>query len=305
MTIGKTPLVSIITVNYNSTEVTCEMLHSLKESTFKNFEVIVVDNASKIDPTDKLKDALPSVKVILAKKNLGFSGGNNLGIRNANGDYIFLLNNDTELTPRLIELLIHSFSLDKSIGIVCPKIKFFFSKDIIQYAGFNKFNRFTGRTTAIGSRQPDSDKYSISGFTHGAHGAAMMIKREVLSTVGLLPESYFLYYEEWDWSFKIIKAGYKIYFESSAEVFHKESMSTGKESTLKAYYQSRNRVLLMKRNCTWLQYKLFIVFLVAFVIPKKSYDYLINRKFKNFTFFLKGTFDGTFNTSGKEPLPSL
>lgn len=305
MKIGSTPLVSIITVNYNSTDVTCEMLHSLKKSTFKNFEVIVVDNASKDDPSDRLKAAFPNVKVILAKQNLGFSGGNNLGIRNAVGDYLFLLNNDTELTPPLIELLVKSFNRDKSIGIVCPKIKFFFAKDIIQYAGFNKFNRITGRTTAVGSRQPDSDKYNISGFTHGAHGAAMLIKREVLSTVGLLPESFFLYYEEWDWSFKVIKAGYKIYFESSAEVFHKESVSTGKESTLKAYYQSRNRILLMKRNCTWLQYNLFIIFLITFVIPKKSYDYLTSRKFKNFTFFLKGTFDGTFNTSRKEPLPSL
>lgn len=299
------PLVSIITINFNNADVTCDFLHSLKNSKYTRFEVIVVDNASKEDPTVKAKQARPDCIVIRSDRNLGFSGGNNLGMRAAQGDFVFIVNNDTEVTPDLIENLLKPFAADSSIGVVCPKIKFFDHKDVIQYAGFHPINLLTGRTTAVGGGQVDSGQYSKSGFTSGAHGAAMMVSRQVLEKVGLMPESFFLYYEEWDWSFKILTAGFKIYYQADATIYHKESLSTGKQSTLKTFYQSRNRVLFMKRNTSVIQYFFFLAFLMLVVVPKNTLTYAFNRKFDNLKYFLKGTFEGALKVSGNDPLPQL
>jgi GT2 family glycosyltransferase len=303
--LSKNPLVSIVTINYNSTQVTCELLNSLRSSNYKNFEVIVVDNASKEDPVDMVRKNWPLAKVIVSDKNLGFSGGNNLGIREAKGDFIFFINNDTEITPDLIEQLLKPFFEDSSVGIVCPKIKFFYQPDTIQYAGFNKFNLLTGRTTAVGGHEKDSDAYNTSGYTNGAHGAAMMVARKAIEKVGMLSESYFLYYEEWDWSFKMINQGFNIYYQAQAVIYHKESVSTGKESILKTYYLSRNRILFMKHNTSTIRYWMFLLFLFFFVMPKNSVQYATRRRFDNLLYFIKGNIKGVFGSSGKETLPQF
>jgi GT2 family glycosyltransferase len=299
---SKNPLVSIVTINYNSTQVTCELLKSLYNSNYKNFEVIVIDNASKVNPTETLKKVSPETKVIVSEKNLGFSGGNNLGIRASKGDFVFIVNNDTEITPDLIDELLKPFFEDASVGIVCPKIKFFYQPDTIQYAGFNKLNLLTGRTTAVGGREKDGDAYNTSGYTNGAHGAAMMVSRMAIEQVGMLSESYFLYYEEWDWSFKMIKRGFKIYYQAKAVIYHKESVSTGKDSILKTYYLSRNRVLFMRHNTSRLRYLLFLLFLFLLVMPKNSVQYAVKRRFNNLLYFIKGNIKGVFGFTGKETL---
>jgi GT2 family glycosyltransferase len=293
-------LVSVITVNYNSLEATCALLKSLHNSRYEMLEVIVVDNGSNEDPTEAVKQIYPAARVIISEKNLGFSGGNNLGIRASQGDFLLLINNDTEITPDLIGQLLNTFSKDPKIGIVCPKIKFFYQPDTIQYAGFNKFNLFTGRTSTIGGGQKDCETFSQPDYTHGAHGAAMMISRSALKQVGLLPESYFLYYEEWDWSFTMMRCGYKIYYQGQAVIYHKQSVSTGKESILKTYYLSRNRILFMKRNTTAFQYVIFLFFLFLCVIPKFAVQYSLKMRFETLLYFMKGIINGTFMISGKE-----
>src|SRR5690606_27285476 len=113
------------------------------------------------------------------------------------------------------------------IGVTCPKIKFFHHPDTIQYAGFNPINVYTGRTTAVGSKEIDNGQHNNSGFTHAAHGCAMMVKKEVIEKVGMFPEKFFIYYEELDWSARILNAGYKIFYQGSALIFHKESITMG------------------------------------------------------------------------------
>src|SRR5687768_14760372 len=130
------PLVSIIALNYNQTTVTCEFLESTKLLTYRNFETIIVDNGSAVNPTAQLNAGnYPNLKILLSDKNLGFTGGNNLGMQHAKGDFIFIVNNDTEVTPDLIECLLEPFFKDPNIGVVCPKIRFFHHPNIIQYAG--------------------------------------------------------------------------------------------------------------------------------------------------------------------------
>src|SRR5258708_316282 len=135
------PLVSIIAVNYNNTPVTTEFLRSIKEqNTYDNIEVILVDNGSADDPSAACREVYPQVRMVLTGQNRGFAGGNNAGIRIARGDYFFMVNNDTEFTPGLLEGLVDVFLTHADTGVVCPKFHYFFQKGTIEYAGYRAMN---------------------------------------------------------------------------------------------------------------------------------------------------------------------
>ncbi|WP_295124201.1 glycosyltransferase family 2 protein [uncultured Chitinophaga sp.] len=298
MKLRSEPLVSLITLNYNQTGITCEFLESTKKLTYRNFETIVVDNASKEDPTAQIEAGnYPNVKILLSKENLGFTGGNNFGMHHAKGDFVLIVNNDTEVTPDLLERLLEPFENDPTIGVTCPKIRYFSHPNVIQYAGFNPMNLFTGRQSAVGSNEEDKGQYNISGPTNCAHGAAMLVKREVLEKVGMFADKFFIYYEESDWSARIIRAGYKILYVADGLIYHKESITMGKESAIKAYYHTRNRILYMRRNTNLLQLASFTLFFSVFTFPKSVLKYTIRGQFKHLKSFLRGTFWNVTNSS--------
>ena len=238
---------SVITVNYNGLRDTCALLDHL---TFdhNDTEVIVVDNGSANNEAETIAARYANVKCIRSERNLGFAGGNNLGIRHAKGKYLFFVNNDTEVSMNDIDMLIKRIDTSEHIGIVCPKIRFFYGDRHIQYAGFTPMSRITCRNRGIGYDEADIGQYDTPRQTAFAHGAAMMARRDTVNKVGLIPECYFLYYEEMDWSMMMKRNGYQIWYEPSATVYHKESQSTGANSPLKTYYLTRNRLLFIKRN---------------------------------------------------------
>ena len=284
------PLVSIITVNYNSTEVTVDLLRSIRRLGYSSLEVIVVDNASREDPTERLHATDPDVTVIVSAANLGFSGGNNLGIRAARGEYLFLVNNDTELTGGLIEGLLEVFRRHPDAGMACPKFHFFYHPGIIEYAGYNALNVWKGSCTMVGNKEKDEGQYNQESTTHFAHGGAMMIPAAVVKEVGEMPECYFLYYEELDWSEQIKRKGYRIYYQPEALIYHKESMSVGKKSLTKTYYHCRNRILFMRRNVGPVALAAFSLYFTFFTIPKNSLTFLIRREVDHFRAFWRGIF---------------
>lgn len=283
----KNPLISVITLNYNQIPVTCEFLASLKRVTYDNLEVIVVDNASKEDPTEAITSIYPEVHLIRSEKNLGFTGGNNLGIEASHGDYIFIVNNDTEVTENIFEKLLEPFQREASIGMVSPKIYYFHHPKVIQYAGFTPINSFTGRNRAVGNKEVDYGQHDQPGYTSYAHGAAMMVSRKVIEKVGMFPDIFFIYYEELDWSSQVTRAGYKIYYQPEASLYHKESITMGKESAIKTYYHNRNRILFMRRNSNTMQMLVFTLFLILFTIPKTCLKYLFKLQFAHLRAFIK------------------
>ncbi|MEJ7766287.1 MAG: glycosyltransferase family 2 protein [Chitinophagaceae bacterium] len=286
---GNEPFVSIVTLNFNQTQTTCEFLESTRRLVYRNYEILVCDMASDVDPSPKIMSGnYPGTQVLVSAQNLGFAGGNNWGMRQAKGDFILIVNNDTEVTPGLINHLLYPFVLNKAIGVVSPKIKYFHAPSIIQYAGFNPINSFTGRTSTIGEMEKDQGQFNVSGPTHAAHGCAMMIKREVIEKVGMFPEIFFLYYEEWDLSARISKAGYTIWYAAEAIIYHKESISVGKENPIKAYYHTRNRILYMRRNKNPFQLFIFAIFFVLFTVPRSFIGYLLNGQYKHLKNFIKG-----------------
>lgn len=190
--IEPTPLISLITINYKQAAVTCDFLESTRTLTYPHFEIIVVNNGSEDDLAERIEQGnYPNVTLVISAENLGFSGGNNLGIRHARGDYYFLLNNDTIVTPDLLEQLLIPFSQHPDVGVVCPKIRYYDQPNIIQYAGYHPLNPYTGRTWAIGLKEPDQGQYDKPGSTWFAHGAAMLVSRDVLERAGSLDDSFF------------------------------------------------------------------------------------------------------------------
>ena len=271
------PLVSIVSVNYNTDEVTAELLQSLQHITYPNFEIIIVDNASSTD-AGYLALQFPEIKFIQNTKNEGFAGGNNRGIERASGEIVLLLNNDTEVAPDFIEPIVALFEADKAIGIISPKIHYYHSAGTIQYAGGEAINLLTARGKFIGTGEDDKGQYDQAHQTHLAHGAAMAIHRRVFYAIGLLPEMYFLYYEELDFCEHAQRDGFNIWYQPQSLVYHKESMSVGKISALKVYYQNRNRLLFIRRNVFgiigWIS-RLFFTFVSA---PAGIAKFILQRK---------------------------
>ena len=285
---NNTPLVSIITVNYNQTKVTCDLLESLKKNSYSNFEIILIDNGSVDNAESTFKKIIPDIKYHYNENNLGFAGGNNLGIKMAKGDYMFFVNNDTEIPNGTIENLLKPFDKTENLGVVSPKIFYYDEPTMIQYAGYTPINPYTARNSTIGQYETDNGQYDQTRPTPYAHGAAMMVSRKVINEVGPMPEFFFLYYEELDWCEQIRRAGFEIYYEPKASIFHKESVSVGRLSSMKTYYLTRNRILFMRRNATSLNMLGFSIFLVIFTIPKNVLLYFLKLDFNHLISFIKG-----------------
>lgn len=298
----KLALVSIITVNYNQSVVTSQLLDSLLKLTYPNYEIIVVDNgsavdndsavdnSSTIDNPNWLQEKYPSIKLIKTGENLGFAGGNNVGIKASKGEYLLFINNDTEVPINFIEPLVQLLDSDKTIGMASPKIKFYWDQSIIQYAGFTKMSAITVRNQAIGYMCRDSGDYDITKETYSVHGAAMIVKREVIDKIGLMPEIYFLYYEEHDWAQMAIKEGYKLYYCHESYILHKESVSTGKTSPLKTYYLNRGRLIYTLRNYVGGKLVLSLLFQFFVSLPKNTVFFVLRNQLSNVKAYWKAYF---------------
>lgn len=265
---------SIITINYNGLKDTCALIESIPFN--DKMEVIVVDNASKNDEASEIERRFSQVKVIKSEKNLGFAGGNNLGIQTAQGKYLFIINNDTLFKDFNVQALIDRLESSSDIGIACPKIRFAWGTHPLQYAGYTPLSKVTVRNRAIGFGEEDQGQYEDAHPTPYAHGAAMLIKQEAIEKVGLMPECYFLYYEELDWSMMFTRAGYQIWYEPGCTIYHKESQATGQNSPLRTYYITRNRLQLVRRNYVGINKWLAYSYLMAIVVPKDMLRYAIH-----------------------------
>ena len=277
---------SIITINYNGVKDTSELIDSIPFN--DELEVIVVDNASKKDEASVISAKYPQVIVIRSPQNLGFAGGNNLGIKASKGKYILLINNDTYFKEYNIDALIKRLEASDRIGMVCPKLRFSWGNNPIQYAGYTALSSITVRNQSIGFGEEDHGQYDTAHPTPYAHGAAMLIKREALEKVGLMPECFFLYYEELDWSMMFTQAGFEIWYDPACTVYHKESQATGKNSPLRTYYIVRNRLLLVKRNWKGITKYLSYAYLLGAVGVRDILKYALSGKWK----LLKATTDG-------------
>lgn len=269
-------LVSIVIVNYNGLSDTCELLGCFEDQ--NEYYVVVVDNASIRNEGEVIKENYPWVNIIRSESNLGYAGACNLGVRNTKSKYVFILNNDILLKPGELKYLTNRLDSDPTIGIVCPKLRYNSGGKQIQFAGYTQLSSITLRNDAIGQGQQDDGSFDDPHPTPYAHGAAMMVRREAIEKVGEMPECYFLYYEEYDWSEMMKRQGYKIWYEPSCTIYHKESQSTGKISPLHTYYLTRNRLLFAKRNTPKQQAIVTYAYVILLVSVRDVIKYFLNRR---------------------------
>lgn len=281
------PLVSIITVNYNHSETTLELIESLSMISYPNIEIIVVDNASPDDKPKVMKEKFPSIILIESVINYGFAGGNNLGIMRARGEYVLLLNNDVVVPMDFLEPLVLKFINEPEYGAISPKILYYYTLNTIQYAGFTPIDTKTVRNTTIGQGEIDKGQYDEDYETAYAHGAAMMVPMEVIKLVGMMSYEFFLYYEEADWCNRIKHAGYKIGYVHNTKVLHKESVTTGKMSVLKVYYLTRNRLVYMRRNIHGNDFYISLLYQVFVAIGKNALVFLLKGKIRLFWAYVR------------------
>ena len=245
------PKVFIIILNWNNWSDVIECLESLKNNDYPNYEVVIVDNGSKERPQAPSSD----IKIIYNKKNLGFSEGNNIGIKYAleNGaDYVLLLNNDTIVSNNFLSKLVKVAESDKEIGMTAPKIYSYDQKDKIWFAG-GKINWLYNKGEMKGYDEIDRGQYDLPEMQNSDYltGCCLLVKKNVIEKIGLLPEEYFLYYEDTDWSFSVQKAGFKNVFVPGSKIWHKGSKSSQEFSVPYIYYHVRNGLILAKKYAPW------------------------------------------------------
>lgn len=265
-----TPKIHIIVLNWNGLEETSECLESLKKLDYDNFDVILVDNNSSGDDVEILENkfGLFLNTILCTKKNLGFSGGNNIGIKYAlenNTDYVLLLNNDTVVEPDFLNKMIAKESLDEKIGIITPMITYYSDRNKIWSAGgeISKI-RASGFTFGYNEYSKNHNYDKLCTF---ASGCCMLIKSEVIKDVGLLDENYFLYLEDTDYCQRTLNAGYKILYVGSSRIYHKVFSTTTKQNAmLPLYYSIRNRLYFAKKNLGPYFYLAFFYLVTAFLI---------------------------------------
>lgn len=285
-------MVSIITINYNGWQDTCGLITSLERFETYPYEVIVVDNASSGDDVKLIKQAHPKVNVIRSERNLGFAGGNNKGYQHAKGEYIFFLNNDTLIEAPILESLVKRLQ-SHAIGGVSPMIRYYASSRKVQYYGHQKMTHITLKHATPPYDELHPEKYQSAREVEVMHGAAMMLSRRVIEQVGLMSECYFLYYEEFDWSYHILDKGYSIWYEPASLVYHKEGTKKGRLLTpFREYYLVRGRVLFARRNLRGVEKVASCLYLVGIVMPRFLLLYMLKGRWKSLWAVVTGTFDG-------------
>jgi GT2 family glycosyltransferase len=281
--------VSVVSVNFNQPEATKAFLLSLKNYCSLKLEIIIVDNASDINSENEFKEIIPELLFIRSKTNIGFAGGNNLGIAQAKGDYILLLNNDTEIVKGSIETLVNELKSDNNIGLLSPLILYHDDQTIIQYAGFTPLNYLTARNKQLGLYKKNTGQYNELSYQTGfCHGAAVICRKTDLIKAGLMDESYFLYYEELDWCEKFKRIGKTINFTGKTHIYHKESISVGKDSPIKIYFMTRNRMLFIRKNTGLFNTILFSLYYTFIACPKLMLTLAKNGNLNKVKYVLKG-----------------
>lgn len=242
--------IAVILLNWNGKEDTLECLTSLEKQTYSHYKVFVVDNGSTDDSVAVIRATFPQVSIIESGKNLGYAGGNNLGIKQALQEgfqSVLLLNNDTVVDPELLAGFQAAHSLNAILG---AKLYLYDQPDTFDHFG-GIWNPYKACFDLIGrNEKEDHVSWENPIDMDYACGAAIFIPRIILETIGLLEERFFLIWEEADFCFRAKRNGFQVKLCTQAKVWHKVSASFSSGKAHSTYFWWRNRLLFIERNCS-------------------------------------------------------
>lgn len=284
--------VTIVIVNYYSQKIVSRCLHSLRALNRDDLNYVVVDNSEQPDMA-ALKSLHPSALLLRPGTNLGFGGGSNMGILHALKNeipYILLLNPDIRIEKDFISPLLDAMETDHKLGMAGPCIvEDAKGRDLWQ--GIGSINWWLGGPKQRWYKNLTRPEKPV--FVPFLSGCAMLLRSEAVSQVGLMEDKYFLYFEDIDYSQAFLRAGWKLAFIPSAEVFHASSSTVGRHSELQVYQLSRNRLWFLQRWAHWYQYFFFMAYNTLVKIPGVVLLFgLVWRRPKLIHAYLKGYRDG-------------
>jgi len=243
------PLIVTIVLNTNRRDDTLACLASLKQGTYKNHKIIVLDNASSDGSVEAIRSAFPAVQIIELVENLGYAGNNNVGIKAAlaqGADWVFVLNEDTILAPDCLAHLVKVGQRDAHIGIVGPMVYHHDEPDVIQSAG-GRLGRYW-QSRHIAQNEPDRGQFTAPHRVEWISGCAILVRRAVIEQVGMLHELFFYYWEETEWCLRASKQGWCIVHVPQAKLWHKGVQRDYRPGPSVTYYNTRNRFLMLAKH---------------------------------------------------------
>jgi GT2 family glycosyltransferase len=297
------PKVAIIIVNWNGYDLTKACLESLKILLYSNFKVVLVDNGSQDHSGENLKDEFPEIELISSTENLGFTGGNNLGIQWAlhkDFDYVMLLNNDTIVEPDFLQPLVSFLEQNPDYGAVQPKIMFEKERNRIWNAGGGYF-KWLGMSWSVGIGQEDHGQFDQEMDTPWITGCAILLRSDVIKQVGMLDDRFFAYYEDVEWSLRIIKSGYRLRYLPQSKIYHVAGGSSKKTKTKEGtvppiihFYRTRNHLFLIRKHTNPLS---FVLSLLYQTVKNAAFILIlaIRGRSKKVKAIIKGQFEGLFS----------
>lgn len=236
--------ISIVVPNWNGRHFLKTCLDSLLCQTYPDIEIIVVDNGSSDDSPAFISDQYPQVRLLELEQNRGFTGACNLGMEAARGEYIALLNNDTEVDAQWAQEIVDAFRRYPEAGMVASKMLLFDKRDHFHTAG--DFFCINGRAGNRGAWQLDEGQFDREEFVFGACGGAAAYRRSMLDHIGLLDDDFFFLLEDMDLSWRAQLAGYRVSYQPAAVVYHHLSATGG--GVTASFHDGRNSIWLLVKN---------------------------------------------------------
>ena len=246
------PLVYILILNWNNFDDTSECIDSVLAMDYSEFFVILLDNGSTDDSVSRIKDKYSSIEVVENGANMGFAAGNNVGIKKAidkGADYVFILNNDIVVDKMCLNNMINVAEKDIKTGISAPKVYYHDRKEIINSMG-TKIDWSMLRPYLGFCKKRDIGQFNKIKDAEILVGCALLIKKELISRIGIFDENFFMIHEDADLCFRSLEAGFKNMVIPEAVVYHKASTTLKKYSTMSTYYSTRNFLFLAYKHAS-------------------------------------------------------
>lgn len=265
------PKVSVLILSYNGKHLLDESITSYQSNKYDNFDINVIDNGSRDGTEEYVAQKYPTVNVIRLEKNRGYSGGFNAGLEYAfvknKSDYVLITNNDVKADENVIRELVHTATKDTRNGFTTGKVLFYDNRDVIQTVGMS-YDPIRINGGHIGYGEKDTGQYDEETERYLSDDVFMLISRKLYEDAGGYDEEFVLQAEQFEWQWRAKQKGYRIIYTPKAKIWHKDSMTIGKRSAMKLYYDSRNpMIVLMKyldarsfRKYFWLHLRKDIIY---------------------------------------------
>ncbi len=271
----KEPLVSLVIPSYNGKEMTVKLLESLKKTRYNNLDVVVVDNGSADGCYEYVKKHFHHVKVLKLEVNQGFTGGANYGIKNTEGEYIVMMNNDMILDPDWLTELVKVANSDKRIGIVASA--FLNDDGTIDRLGYVESGGLVLKFKPLHRNAVYRNQFPPVLQVDHAFG---LVKREVLDKIGVFDDKHFIYWEDVDLCYRARKAGFTTVIATRSKIFHKKSQTMKRFPYIRTYHYHKNKIRFIMKNMSMLR-KIVNIPLTILQLIGESIVFVLKGEFRN------------------------